>query len=784
MGHADHITNYAEPPAAALLKRADLLAQKVAIVERAARAGLFRPAGRAADVPFTVRVTMFHGQGSPAPGTLRAFADAYLRLSHRRMVVTGVAGAGKTVLTLELVLLLLERREPWDPVPVRVPLAEWDSGTPLESWLVRRVADTYGLATHAAQDLVAQRLVLPVLDGLDEMDGVVGSSERAAHALSQINRYHGLRGPAPLVVTCRAETYERLSRERGGLESAAVARIEELDTSQIRAYLENVLAARSDAERHAWREVIGNLDRLPAGALSTPWRLYLATTVYSGGRDPRDMLTLTNLAEVDRLLLERLIPVAAETTPHRRYTAERTMKWLSSLAHHPLEPAATESSGAQVADILLHRLAFVVGLKRVMAIQFVAATLVGALSYVAWVFRDGFWATGWALVGVAGIGLAWAALLAALALRKTVEPMRFVRLRFAPRLAWRLLRLELRQEWWDYVRRGERRTGRLLKKYGLFFACTTPLVTVLWKWGASAPWSLSALIAAATAIWVMIMPILGWLLYALFSPLILFIGLSIQHADSLPVRRPGDLLRQDIAVSALIFGAVFPWALLWPTAALVPLLIIPMLVSRAWARYLISALVGAARGLLPLRPAPFLAWAHQAGLMRVTGRSYQFRHRALQQWLRNEFERQMEVKRLTRDAEKRSLSDVQRLEAAARLTELDAVEGLRVLASLSANPKVGLRQRIMAMEASAVLHAERGEIEEYTEELTIIRQFAEVPLLEADSYEYRWATDALIRLDPPVGRHLLTRIIDGAMPGKGSREIQEWAAATLAQLDP
>lgn len=217
IGRAHTVISYhTEPASAALLRQAELLARSVAVVERSARSGLLGPSTTAAEVSFTVRVTLFRGPGDPVPGTSGALADAYLRLPERRMVVTGAAGAGKTVLALELLLSLLERRLPEQAVPVRLSLAKWNPDISLEAWLVREIADTYGTGARAARALVGQRLVLPVLDGLDEMDGEEGSSTRAARALEQINRYHGLRGTTPLVVTCRTETYERLSREHGG----------------------------------------------------------------------------------------------------------------------------------------------------------------------------------------------------------------------------------------------------------------------------------------------------------------------------------------------------------------------------------------------------------------------------------------------------------------------------------------------------------------------------------------------------------------------------------------
>ncbi|GAA3161667.1 hypothetical protein GCM10020001_102530 [Nonomuraea salmonea] len=53
----------------------------------------------------------------------------------------------------------------------------------------------------------------------------------------------------------------------------------------------------------------------------------------------------------------------------------------------------------------------------------------------------------------------------------------------------------------------------------------------------------------------------------------------------------------------------------------------------AWTRTMIGLIVAATRGLLPLRLWSFLDWACEARLLRVSGATYQFRHRELQDFL-------------------------------------------------------------------------------------------------------------------------------------------------------
>ncbi len=52
-----------------------------------------------------------------------------------------------------------------------------------------------------------------------------------------------------------------------------------------------------------------------------------------------------------------------------------------------------------------------------------------------------------------------------------------------------------------------------------------------------------------------------------------------------------------------------------------------------WLRYLVATRILARRCELPQRPAPFLDWAYDAGLLRLAGISPQFRHRELQEHL-------------------------------------------------------------------------------------------------------------------------------------------------------
>ena len=140
------------------------------------------------------------GAGYPQPPPTRSWADGpselagrgnelvevLERVPTRRLIVLGAPGAGKTILMVRLVLDLLTRRKAGEPVPVMVALASWDPvSQDLRRWLTARLTVDYpALAAAApitagtqtrAEALLAAGLIMPILDGLDEIPGSLRS---------------------------------------------------------------------------------------------------------------------------------------------------------------------------------------------------------------------------------------------------------------------------------------------------------------------------------------------------------------------------------------------------------------------------------------------------------------------------------------------------------------------------------------------------------------------------------------------------------------------------------
>lgn len=276
--------------------------------------------------------------GSPesAQGRLLSWADSPLDLAGAGrdlravldrvptgwLAVLGEPGSGKSMLVLRLLLDLVEHRTVADPVPVFVPLASWNpDAQPLTDWLEHQLGAAYGLAGPGDDGrrsrmaaLLADRRVLPILDGLDEMPPVV--ARKAIRALNTAFDRPGR--PLLLVLTCRTAQYEAIVHGPGQpwnpVASAAAIELRPLDLAEVAGYLSG---GGHDAR---WDGVIAALadpDSVLAKVLSVPLFASLASAVYNElpqhedqyPPDPADLLdAFTGPEGIERYLLDRFIP--------------------------------------------------------------------------------------------------------------------------------------------------------------------------------------------------------------------------------------------------------------------------------------------------------------------------------------------------------------------------------------------------------------------------------------------------------------------------------------------
>ncbi|MGW4237130.1 NACHT domain-containing protein [Streptomyces sp. NPDC004749] len=409
------------------------LADSVRKREGKARQGLLGGSDRTIDVEFTfVPSPAHHAAGAAPHGTLEDVATYYGALRPGRLVITGAPGAGKTVLALHLMLLLLTPpapddpvpdRAPGGPVPVRLSLSTFDPGrNELDDWLADHLTRVYQLSPTEAAALVTARLILPVLDGLDEMDASEppGHGSRAAAALEAMNRYiHGTT-KGRLVLTCRSDPYVALEGANVWAEDAARIEIAPVSLAATEAFVAD--RARDPAR---WQPVLDALHAAPAGplaqSLSTPWRLTVALTVYderhpdgSWVRDPADLLgpALRTPEQIRDHLLNLFILAAAPTGGTAApYTQHQVSAWLTVLARYL---HANTTSGRDVAgrrlsgtDLVLHELWPLTG-RRARIVHVILTVAVWAIADLSAALLDGWdvYATNVTLMVVAGLLLA------------------------------------------------------------------------------------------------------------------------------------------------------------------------------------------------------------------------------------------------------------------------------------------------------------------------------------------------------------------------------------------
>ncbi|MGW0554417.1 NACHT domain-containing protein [Streptomyces sp. NPDC002926] len=308
--------------------------------------GLAAPTGRI-DLTFTATATGVSGT-QPA-GTLEGIADYYRRLRPGRAIITGAAsaaagvrasagdaGAGKTVLAVTLLLELAKKRDTGDPVPVRLTAASWP-GSEIRKWVRGHLVQVYNLSPRDASSLVDADLVLPVIDGLDEMDAQPnpGYKSRAASLLRAVERFESGGAHCPVVITSRHSSYQALVAADSQPRIVAHIAVARVDPLRARAYLEQRVAL-TDLNRVRWQPALDALDTAStagttavsapvflARALDTPWRLTLAATVFqertsSGGylRDPGDLISLAASGQLYGYLLDRFIGAAVAAPRH------------------------------------------------------------------------------------------------------------------------------------------------------------------------------------------------------------------------------------------------------------------------------------------------------------------------------------------------------------------------------------------------------------------------------------------------------------------------------------
>ncbi|MGI5373767.1 NACHT domain-containing protein [Streptomyces sp. CA-251387] len=281
-------------------------------------------------------------------GQLSEIRAAFLAAQSRRVVVLGPPGSGKTVLALKLVLDLLATREPGHAVPVMLPAGTWDAARePLRTWMAARLATDFpalaaGLPGGGtlADALVAARLVLPVLDGFDELP--------AAQRVPAMRRLNAeLDANSALLLTSRTDAYAATVEACDVLTAAAVVELSPLLLTDAAQYLTRTSRPVRGADGGIGTAWSATLERLvaPGGppeqalrmVLSRPLMVAMARAVYNDGRrDPGELLggRFTTAAQIEEHLLKAFVPAVFDDMNEPLPNSSEPQGWLGFLARH------------------------------------------------------------------------------------------------------------------------------------------------------------------------------------------------------------------------------------------------------------------------------------------------------------------------------------------------------------------------------------------------------------------------------------------------------------------
>ncbi|MDQ1014519.1 NACHT domain-containing protein [Streptomyces afghaniensis] len=601
---------------------AEMLAVQVQDNERELRRQLLGRDTRRIDLRYTLRA--MPGRAAEAPAAGRTFRDpgnpgpdpdiaGFFRATRpRRLVIAGAPGSGKTVLALELVLALAAGRADGDPVPVRIPMAQWDTAHTLPEMLVDHLTQTLDWPRDMAERLVARGMVLPVLDGLDEMDPPRGDGSpdpdapRARAAVHHLNAHQEGMDAGSLLLTSRIAHYEAFLAREPVIDSALVV-ISPVESEPALTYLRDRC---HDPGR--WQPLLDHLAAHPSGvhahALSTPWRLGLTATVYRYHGDPAELLALHDTDALDRHLLARYIPAAVEpSAAPPAYRPAQVHRWLHHLTGHLTGTGAT---AYPTTDISVHGLWPLAGPRRVrVADALLTFCTISAVLPAAWLTPEPGAAAASVLALAVACGLA-----AALALSPS-------------RLDWQ-----------------KRHLPGLRGPFVLGLVVNPVLATFV---GVAAGLAVGAAIAAAghPGAGLVVGTVVSWVA-GLGAGFRFSVAAGLRGAAPTTAVSPPVALRDDTvyglfyAVSTGLFGGLAVGGtvalLLEPSTGLVVGAATAVASGQASGlsaarRYLVFLLC--ARRRLPFRLGRFLDWACSAGLMRYSGPAYQFRHAELQHWL-------------------------------------------------------------------------------------------------------------------------------------------------------
>lgn len=247
----------------------------------------------------------------------------------KRLLILGEAGSGKTTKLLQLAEYLLEivrqNPDPTEPIPVVFHLSSWRADYDnLESWMADELNKRYGVATKFAEWWATADLLVPLLDGLDE----VHATQRTS-CIKAINSFLDKHGQAGVTICSRSTEY-RGAHRKVRLNSAI--RVRKLNVREVKEYLE-----RAGKQLSGLLAAI-NGDKKLQKLIQSPLMLSIAISVYSGKTAQEVELRTASTRHRNDLFATYLSMMLTRPTSLRnrskrkQYDPTESLHWLTWLA--------------------------------------------------------------------------------------------------------------------------------------------------------------------------------------------------------------------------------------------------------------------------------------------------------------------------------------------------------------------------------------------------------------------------------------------------------------------